>query len=119
MFRPLTVFTLATTVAVSAPVPEAVKVKAPPLAGTTWVGQDETHGRVEYTFEAGGRLAYTYGGTTYRNGTWAQTGDTLTWQTNDRYAEFTLRFRAGGFEGTAENVTGRTWAVKLTAGKPK
>jgi hypothetical protein len=117
MIRPLAVLFLFAVVALpafAAPVPKAVKKPAvPSVSGIVWVGDDTDFKRVTYTFEASGRLTYSYGGTTYQNGTWAQDGDTLTWETNKHYADYTLKYADGVFSGSAKNVTGLTWQVAI------
>ena len=102
----------------AAPVPKGIKAKAPPLVGTTWVGENASDvGRVTYSFEEGGRLVCSKNGQPYTKNatnTWAQDGDTLTWSVNGGYATATLTRTDGGYEGTATNVKGKTWAVKLS-----
>ena len=114
MLRPLLSLLVLALPTFAAPVPKAVKkVAAPPVAGTVWIGDDSDFRRVTYTFEANGRLTYSYGGTTYQNGTWLQDGDTLTWETNKHYADYTLKYADGVFSGSAKNVTGLTWQVAI------
>ncbi len=98
----------------AAPVPKA-KGKAPDVAGTKWVATDADRDGdvIAYTFEAGGKLVYSYGGKTYDNGTWKQDGDDLTWETNGHYADYTLAFKEGQFVGSAKNVNGKSWDVTI------
>ncbi len=103
----------------AAPVPKAVKAKssAPPLTGTKWSGVHTVSdlGTIEYEFKDGGTLDYLSKGAASRTtGTWKQDGDTLTWSVNKGYATDTLTWQDGVYEGTASNVKGVTWKVKLT-----
>lgn len=104
--------------AVAAPVPKAIKPKAPPLVGTSWVGvHDATAslGTVGYEFKEGGELGVIKRGTASRGvNTWVQEGDTVTLSVNNGYTKYTFTSKDGGYEGTAVNKVGKTWTVKLS-----
>jgi hypothetical protein len=102
----------------AAPVPKALKGKAPLVSGTKWVGEQEAEdiSPVELTFHADGKMTWHYPKRkqTYHDGFRQQDGVTLTYDVNKRYAWTTLTYKDGVFEGTATNVKGVTWKVKLT-----
>jgi len=119
MLRPLFALLLFTLPVLAAPVPKSVKPKSsvPSLAGTRWVGVNSVAdlGTIEYEFKDGGDLSYAkHNGQTRTNGTWKQDGDTLTWSVNNGYANYTLTYKDGAFEGSATNVKGVTWQIKLS-----
>src|SRR5256885_12258780 len=58
------------------------------LEETVWEGRLIPESDVVIRLERGGVLWYRYGNTTYRNGTWKQTGDSIYIETNQHYAEF-------------------------------
>lgn len=62
---------------------------------------------------------YQTGGGPTTNNTWALDGDTLTWAMNNGFSTYSLTFKDGVFEGTAENKKGQTWKVKLTPAEKK
>ncbi len=84
-----------------------------PLAGTTWVGEDES-GPQSYTFEPGGVLSYAYRDRTgrwqrFRNGTWSQEGAVVRMETNGRFAEREGTVWGDRMSGEGRNVEGRRW----------
>ena len=102
--------------ALSAPVPKAIKRQAaPPLLGTTWVGENsgQVRGSHEYTFGEGGKFSATTNGKPYTGGTWKQDGETVEWEFNNRFSVYTVTYKDGVFEGTATNRQGKTWNVTL------
>jgi hypothetical protein len=114
MPRPLLALLLFTAPLIAAPVPKALKKPSvPPVVGTTWTGSNGNDSTYDYTFHEGGRFTAERNGRPYSNGTWKQTGDTVEWEFNNRYAVYTVTFKDGRFEGTANNVKGKSWAVTL------
>lgn len=109
MLRLVVPLLLAGTVA-AAPVPKDFTPKQDPIAGTTWRG-DGICGPTVYTFEKDGRLTYSYGASCWRNGTWKLEGDKLTWEMNQRYAEFEGTVKDGVVTGAAKNVAGGNWSL--------
>ena len=68
----------------------------------------------------GGVLVYSYGGQTYRNATWRQTGTEVYWEANDRFCEFRGTLRGTVLTGKSWNQPGGQWTLtvkKQTAGK--
>jgi hypothetical protein len=102
----------------AAPVPKALKAKkVPSVEGTTWVGEHTVSdlNRIDYTFLPEGKLTYRYpNGTVYTKGSWRQDGEELYLEMNNRYAEYTVTYRDGRFEGDAKNVVGKAWRLTLT-----
>jgi len=86
------------------------------IEGTTWVSQAEGPDRwnIAYTFDTGGILVYSYNGTTYRNGTWTQDGDTIYLETNKKYRECKGTIRGDQIEADSWNVAGSKWKTSLT-----
>jgi hypothetical protein len=113
--RILAVAFLFTSALVAAPVPKALtrKPAAPDVTGTTWKGTNGNGGTYDYTFNPDGTFAATLNGRPYSKGTWKQEGTALEWEFNNRYAVYTVNFQADGFEGSAVNVKGNSWAVSL------
>ncbi len=66
-----------------------------------------------YTFARGGVLVYSYNGQTYTSGSWKQTGVTIYWETNKRYAEFEGTVTGNEMAGKAWNVAGGRWDLKM------
>ncbi len=90
------------------------------LAGTTWVADDGSLGRVTYYFERGGVLSYTYpNGAVYRNGTWEQRGDVLYFEANQKYREFRARVQGTTIRGPSWNKAGERWETTLKLAKPR
>ena len=115
MFR-VAVVLLAAVPLFAAPVPKDFAPKKDLIAGTTWVG-DGICGPTTYTFEADGRLTYSYGSSCWRNGTWTLDGDKLYWEVNQKYAEFNGTVKDGVVTGSAHNVAGGNWTLTFKASK--
>lgn len=100
---------------VAAPVPKALTRQpvAPHVTGTTWRGTNGNGGHYDYTFHPDGTFEATMNGRPYSKGTWKQEGTALEWEFNNRYSVYTVNFQADGFEGSAVNVKGKSWAVTL------
>ena len=111
---PLLVFVFATSLGVAAPVPKTLKKKVESLAGTTWVGQEDGFGRVSYTFEANGVLVYSYRGSTWRDASWTQDGETVTFEINKRFSEFSGAVIDGVLSGERSNKNGLRWPLTVT-----
>lgn len=111
------------TPAVAAPVPKSLRAaaRAEPLLGTTWVGDEQPLGRIQYTFEANGVLVVTYvsTGNEYRKSTWTQDGAAVYWECNDKYVEYHATLKGGGISGEALNTKGLRWTVSLARGKER
>lgn len=101
--------------AVAAPVPKGAKKAAPSVAGTVWAG-DGLVPRSSYEFRADGTILLESGGTGPRRpaGTWTQDGATVSWQFNNRYAEYRGTVRGDRMAVEAWNVTGSRWAGELS-----
>ncbi|MCU0704502.1 MAG: hypothetical protein MUF18_11045 [Fimbriiglobus sp.] len=102
----------------AAPIPKALlKPKVPLVAGTKWVAEQEASdiSPCEFTFHGGGGMTWGYPTRkqAFTDGRWEQTGDTLTYSVNNRYAWTNLTYQDGEFVGTATNVKGKTWKVTL------
>jgi hypothetical protein len=78
------------------------------LAGTTWDGEG-LDGAITFEFLAGGALRYTTEDQTFENGTWEQTGNVVSLQMNERFAEWSGRIGAARMSGSAHNRAGRQW----------
>jgi len=78
------------------------------LVGTTWDGQG-LDGAITFEFLAGGTLRYTTDEQTFENGTWEQTGNVVSLQMNERFAEWSGRIGAARMAGSAHNRAGRQW----------
>ena len=104
----------------AAPVPKGKK-KAPDVTGTVWTCDESEAklGVIEYTFGGGGKLTWRYNGTAYTAGSWAQDGDALTWEVNQKYVEYTTAYDGTAFVGGALNKPGLKWAITLTAREGK
>ena len=79
-----------------------------PVDGTTWVGADH-EGPLTLEFLVGGILRYTKPGGTYINGTWQQHSNTITFETNSHYADWTGEIRGRRMTGTGHNRQGARW----------
>jgi len=114
MLRPLVALLVVALPLTAAPVPKALKAKAPSVAGTSWQQLDDSR-MVTYTFEANGRLSYRIEGNHLNRecGSWKQDGDKITWDTHNHYADYEATFADGAFEGTAKSVEGKTWKLTL------
>lgn len=90
-----------------------VDTSVSPLDGTRWSGTT-VDGAITFEFLVGGILRYTTETGTYTNGTWQQLGNTLQFEMNGHYADYTGRIRGGRMSGTARNTPGRTWEWEAT-----
>lgn len=79
-----------------------------PVDGTKWVGSDH-EGPLTLEFLVGGILRYTKPGGTYTNGTWQQHSNTITFETNSHYADWTGEIRGRRMSGTGHNRQGVRW----------
>src|SRR5690349_5461747 len=59
-----------------------------PVDGTTWIGSNH-EGAITFEFLIGGILRYTTANGTWSNGTWSQQGNTITFEMNAHYADYT------------------------------
>ena len=84
-----------------------------PLDGTRWAGTT-VDGPITFEFLVGGILRYTTETGVYTNGTWQQLGNTLQFEMNGHYADYTGRIRGGRMSGTAHNTPGRSWEWEAT-----
>jgi hypothetical protein len=106
------VLAVAPALTAAAPVPKERKPRVPKLEGTTWSG-DGVVAPTTYTFAEGGGLIYSYNGQTYTAGSWRQQGDTIYWETNNKYCEFEGRVKGDEMSGKAWNVAGGKWELKM------
>lgn len=79
-----------------------------PVDDTKWVGSNH-EGELTLEFRIGGILRYTAPSGTWTNGTWRQVGNTVTFEMNDHYAEYTGQVRGTRISGTGHNRTGARW----------
>jgi hypothetical protein len=95
------------------PVNIAVAIRS--VEGTEWSMPGEGPGQmnITYRFERGGVLVYRYNGQTYRNGTWKQDGNRLTFECNKKYRECRASVRGDRIEGDSWNVAGARWQTSL------
>jgi hypothetical protein len=97
--------------------PAAMAEKPTPpinLADTEWVGKDTPDNLITtYRFERGGTLAYFYNGTSYRNGTWRQTGNTIYFETNTQFRETRGTIKGDQIEGNSWNVRKERWKTTI------
>jgi hypothetical protein len=84
------------------------------LAGTTWAGPETDGEFTTYTFEQDGTLAYKYSNGHYRNGTWRQSGNTIYFEMNKRYAEYQGEISGDTMKGRAWNITKKKWMWQAT-----
>ena len=83
------------------------------LLGTTWNGEG-LDGAITFDFLADGILRYTTADSSYTNGTWQQSGNTISFEMNARFAEWTGRIEAARMAGAAHNSAGRRWNWQAT-----
>jgi hypothetical protein len=79
------------------------------VAGTTWTGTDSDGDYYEYTFLPGGVLQYKAPLGTFTHGTWKQDGDSIYFETNQKYSEYQGNISGTHMGGRAWNVNGRNW----------
>ena len=79
-----------------------------PLDSTTWVGANH-EGAITLEFLIGGILRYTTANGTWTNGTWSQQGNTVTFEMNSHYADYTGQIRGTHMSGTGHNTRGARW----------
>jgi hypothetical protein len=79
-----------------------------PVDGTRWTGSDH-EGPLTLEFLVGGILRYTKPSGTYTNGTWEQHSNTITFETNSHYADWTGEIRGRRMTGTGHNRQGARW----------
>lgn len=79
-----------------------------PVDGTTWVGSNH-EGPITFEFLIGGILRYTTPNGTWSNGTWSQQGNTITFEMNSHYADYTGQIRGTRMSGTGHNTPGARW----------
>ena len=84
-----------------------------PLDGTTW-NSSNYEGSLTLEFLVGGILRYTTPAGTWTNGTWEQHANTVTFEMNSHFADYSGHIRGGRMSGTARNRTGRTWDWEAT-----
>ena len=123
-------FTLAwclLTFGVAQAVPDRLPYEPPPapapvipdLRGTTWTGwNDGVKSDWVVLFEPDGTLNYSYGRSTYRNGTWKLEGITLYYESNGKYAEFQGILQGDVIHGESWNVAGLRWQIHLRRAPP-
>jgi hypothetical protein len=83
------------------------------LLGTTWNGEG-LDGTITFDFLADGILRYSTADSSYTNGTWQQSGNTISFEMNARFAEWTGRIDAARMAGSAHNSAGRRWNWQAT-----
>jgi hypothetical protein len=78
------------------------------VSGTTWAGTDSTNAKVEYTFTPNGLV-----GNRPEN-TWQQTGNTVVWDVNNKYAHYEGIIIGDRIEFKARNRVDFSWTGTLT-----
>lgn len=84
-----------------------------PVDATRWQGTNY-EGELTLEFLIGGILRYTAPSGTWTNGTWHQAGNTITFEMNSHFADYTGRIRGPRMSGTAHDRHGRTWDWQAT-----
>lgn len=84
-----------------------------PLDSTVWTGTF-VDGPITLDFLIGGILRYTTPNGTFTNGTWSQVANTVTFEMNGHFADYTGRIHRGRMSGTAHNRQGREWEWEAT-----
>ena len=121
MSKALAVLCAFAGLAASVPAPEStalLPLRATPLAGTTWSG-DDVVGPTVYHFEPGGVLKYSYRGATWRNATWRQEGDKVYFEMNQKFREFEGTMAGDVISGKSWNTRGDKWLLVILPQKIK
>lgn len=84
-----------------------------PVDATRWQGTNY-EGELTLEFLIGGILRYTAPSGTWTNGTWHQAGNTITFEMNSHFADYTGRIRGPRMSGSAHDRHGRTWDWQAT-----
>lgn len=84
-----------------------------PVDGTTWHGSNY-EGALTLEFLIGGILRYTTPNGTWSNGTWHQQGNSVAFEMNSHYADYSGRIRGTRMSGAGHNRAGRTWDWQAT-----
>lgn len=84
-----------------------------PLDSTRWTGTT-IDGAITLEFLVGGILRYTTANGTYTNGTWTQLGNSVQFEMNGHYADYTGQVRGTRMSGSARNRQGRAWEWEAT-----
>lgn len=82
------------------------------IAGTLWVADDDGDVTTFY-FENDGTLSYTYNGKSYRNGTWKQSGRTVSFEMNESYRTFSGTIEGDRITGSSQNVADKSWELTM------
>lgn len=82
------------------------------IADTVWVGDDAV-GVCTFRFHADGTLTYSYGGNSYDDGFWKQTGSKVYFEVNKKYRESNLVIDGDSMSGEGFNVADDKWNVTL------
>ena len=93
----------------SEPISEPVSDQIPSVSGTTWAGTNSKGEYYEYHFQQDGSLHYQSPSGYWENGTWAQSGNEIYMEMNNRYAEYQGIITGNKMEGNAWNVKGHHW----------
>jgi hypothetical protein len=101
--------TLAVGLLMTASAQNARAQSAISVSGTTWVGTDSDGDYYEYTFQADGALYYKSPSGFWKNGTWKQDGNSIYFETNNKYSEYQGRISSTHMEGNAWNIKDKHW----------
>ncbi len=105
------------TSAVSFDLPNSTRPSAD-IVGSTWKGEYRwSDGEVDHetdTFNPNSSLTYAYNGSTYDNGHWTQDGSSVSWNTNDHYADYQGQMQGDQITGTMKNKQGFTGTFSIT-----
>jgi len=103
-----------TALAIPALLTDASASPTTTLAGTTWSGYDSTGESITYTFEPDGALAHATSKGSWRDGTWKQQGDVVTFEINNSFATYRGQIRGDSIDGTASNKNHFSWTWKVS-----
>jgi hypothetical protein len=97
------------------PIPKPSPVRK--IQNTYWEGIDSMGLMETFRFLPKGVLEFSMGNGPgagkSQNGTWKQDGKKITWECNNKYAEYTAKIENNEIKVEAKNIKGVTWTVTL------
>lgn len=84
------------------------------IAGTTWSGTDSDGDYYVLTFDQDGTLAYQSPTGSYRNGKWTQSKNSVHFEMNDHFSEYSGKINGNIIQGKAWNKSGHRWRWKFS-----
>jgi hypothetical protein len=103
-------------VAFADPIPKKSR-QVQQVKDTKWEGMDSLGHRETYHFMSDGAMEYAMDSARSNIGSWKQDGKKVTWECNNKYAEYEGTIENGEIKMEAKNVTGLTWSVTLKPAK--